>query len=523
MSIKKALVEIIAVILVSLSFVLILSSIAPLNMDEFSQYNALSYFVCPLNSYNTFREGFQYYDLAPINHVFLPLMSYGYVGSFPGLIYYPLYKIWPSPMSARFLGLMYLALQAFFLYKIFKMDFFVSFMLLLVFMPYSFQHFNDFGPIAITTTTVYFAYYLTKQWISMLDKGYKRSMVYAFFAGFVIFLGAWTKLSFFFALPSLFILLAYTFIQERKIFAEINHRKILFFHLSLVSFFVGFGAFVGLLLNAVQRGGNKYIQTITDPGRLNLLDSKVFFDKLSCLGKYFTNPLMSADRLFDISGQVSLVGVLLIATILLVLIYGVVKCKSRVFIALNFFLFLLSFSLILRSANTWGMHHVVMCMPFLVLALFAVFSELRKDKVVISLMVIFVLLNGSLYWQLNDHKYWHEKGLNYKGEAHLPQINSLINEKFAKDHVVVVIDWGMYYIKALYGPKDQCVMFIQPLNSISQINSLKDAMKKLNRKVLFLGKMPSESDLNLIKQNFPKLVEYNTGFDTGYWRIWVEL
>src|SRR5436305_1009926 len=42
----------------------------------------------------------------------LPLLTYSYVGSVHALLYWPLYLLWPSPISARLFGGLFLIAQA---------------------------------------------------------------------------------------------------------------------------------------------------------------------------------------------------------------------------------------------------------------------------------------------------------------------------------------------------------------------------------------------------------------------------
>jgi len=88
--------------------------------------------------------------------------------------------------------------------------------------------------------------------------------------------------------------------------------------------------------------------------------------------------------------------------------------------------------------------------------------------------------------------------------------------------VVIVVFCGMYYIKALYGPSQQCVLYIQPLNSEEQIIKIKEILNKTKRKALFISMANSESNISLIRASFPSLVELKTNFDAGPWRVLYE-
>jgi hypothetical protein len=102
------------------------------------------------------------------------------------------------------------------------------------------------------------------------------------------------------------------------------------------------------------------------------------------------------------------------------------------------------------------------------------------------------------------------------------KLNELLNKKYSNKYVFVVIDWGMYYMKALYGPRQQCVLYMEPLNSGDQIVKLKEILYKTKRKALFISLVNSESNLALIRTSFPSLAELRTDFDTGKWKVLYE-
>jgi hypothetical protein len=103
-------------------------------------------------------------------------------------------------------------------------------------------------------------------------------------------------------------------------------------------------------------------------------------------------------------------------------------------------------------------------------------------------------------------------------------LNYLNDGALSKNNIYVVIDWGMYYIQSLYGPKDQTVLYIDPLNSVSQINSVKKIAAKGDKNVIFILRTNYgyHSGLDLIKKNFDKVDRIQTAnlLSNDLWQIW---
>jgi hypothetical protein len=534
----KLLIESAAILLISFFVVHLFSVFIPYNMDDYAQYINISTWTYHLSSYNTFREDPRAYDLAVIDHHFLPLRSFVYVGSIPGFIYYPLYKLWPSPDSARFLGLLYLAVQAFLIYKIFDMDLLFSFAFLFIFMPYGFQHIVDPGVVSLLNTSVFAVYYFTQKWFALtFDLRSKKYIIYPVLAGLMMFLAFWSRLSYLFYLPSIILMTFSVFFLNRDKFLpsraiegdklvysfpwpqirEIKNRILLGF----AAMFAVLGVLTYLLLHALSVPGYRYYEIVFGGGRVNMLDPKALAAQASKFVRYFLNPPTVASKVFDFQGQiVTPTGIIYVVTFVLLMGYGIFLCyrskRSAGFIITNIFLFLVACGIIMRSQLAEGPHHIIPAFPFLILALFYIMSQFKKDKVIIALMVVFICVNASFYWQLVGKKD------SWETQSSLIKINNLINQKFEKTHVVVAIDWGMYYLQALYGGKDQCVLYIQPFNDQRTADALKKILKETHRKPLFLVKAHSDSNVVLINSNFPGLKIYDMKFDSGEWRIWYQ-
>ena len=503
---------IMAVSALALSF---FAKYVPFNMDEFISYVLISYNHSPLNRLNVFREALTEYYLAPFPNIFLPLRSFYYTGTLQAFLYYPIFILWASPLSARLLGLIMLAFQAYFLYKTFKTDIFISFIFLIFFMPYAYIHIADIGPMSFHTTSVLFICYLLSQWMASLIKKKKFMWKYPFLIGIILFLGVWYKIAYTFVLPGLFLLILYYMIENRKIFRSVPGKMILVRSLIVMAASAMIPTF--LLLNSVDPYGLKYYKWFTGSGILGIFD----FSKLIALCSFFTNPLKAANGIFVFGpDRITAQGILLILIIITFIVWGTMQLRSKKikigFIIVNLLCFFMTLLLESKSDRTYGMHHVVLSLPFLVLALSYIYSKVQGRLITIILAALFLMVNINLYFNITRLEY------QFSNHPNKIKLNELLNKKYANRYVFVVVDWGMYYIKALYGPRQECVLYIQPFNSEEQAVKVKEILHKIKRKALFIYSDYTVSDIGLIKREFPSLIELRTDFDTGKWKVLYE-
>ena len=519
----KSILNGLIILVASVLCVLLFSRYIPFHMDEFACYQGLNAFLYPLNQLNIFRESVTGYHLAPFGDLYLPLRSNAYMGSVQGILYYPLFKLWPYPESARLIGLAMMALQAFLIGKLFRINILAAFFSLLFFMPYAFQHIVDTGPVSIQTTSIFFLAYLAQRWAVALGENNRASWQYPLMIGLIIFLCIWIKLTFFFILPSLVLLMVYQWMINGK--GAIAGGRLPIMRRDLLILLISAVIPSIVLLNAAQRNGYKYYRVVSDCAFSNpcipaIPDLAALLGHAGQIMKYFTDPLWAAHRVFIIDGQITIHGILFWIPILGMFLLGMQVLRYRKerigFIALNLFLFFLTIFFLILNPFTWAMHHVVLAFPFMILAICHIYSRLRSSKMLLVLLALFMLFNFRAYSQL-------PRLAMVPGER-LSKIktNDILNERFQEKHAFVVIDFGMYYIKALYGHKTQCVLYIEPLNTPQQIYDLKRVLAKLNRKAVFVGLENSQSDLDLIKKEFSHLLTLQISSEKDDWKVWYE-
>ncbi|MEM2916214.1 MAG: hypothetical protein QXT19_02565, partial [Candidatus Woesearchaeota archaeon] len=197
-------------LIAAVSIVLVFSEFVPYNMDEFSMYRRIMCLHYENNSLNTFKEDCHGYDLDFINTgIVLPLRENAYMGSLTSLVYYPLFLVWKSPNSVRFLGLVFLLLQALLISKMFRLRAEYAFLGLVLFFPYFFQHIVDTGNVGLQCLGVFAIVFLLNKWLKTCK------IKYAALIGLAVFLGVWTKLTFLWMLPGLFLVFVYELISNK--------------------------------------------------------------------------------------------------------------------------------------------------------------------------------------------------------------------------------------------------------------------------------------------------------------------
>ncbi len=314
-------------------FLYFFSTYVPFNMDEFAVYHALACQEYPLNKYNTFRESCAIYDLAPLGEAYLPLRSSPYMGSFFGLLYYHLFKLWPAPYSARLLGLIILAMQAVLLNRIFKVNFLFSFLSLLLFMPYAFGHIADTGPVCFPIFSVFLVCYLAQKWAKSLEADKKYSVIFPVSIGGIIFLGIWHKLFYFSLLPGILVLIFYF---TGKLKAKLIKQSAFIFLIPAALSFILFNSAERTHRSHATRGGTSFI-TPYNPDKDNYRYSDFLFTQAKNLkmfsqirlAGYLINPLLSTHRIFKARDLITLKGTVWFSVVILLLFFGIRSLRAE--------------------------------------------------------------------------------------------------------------------------------------------------------------------------------------------------
>lgn len=528
---NKLFLRIMPPLLVAILITIWFSLIVPYNMDEFIHYHPIICHHYQYNSLNTFRESCGGYDLNLINlGIILPLRAYPYIGSILSVIYYPLFLISPSPISARLLGMIFLIIQSLILGKIFKIRFEYIFWAMILFFPYAFQQLVDTGPVGLQLTLLIACYYLFSQWVS------KLKLIYPVIIAILIFLGFWNKLSFVWYLPGLLLILFYFFWENRRnLLLKDNFRKlkvqsvvalvVLFFLLSIL--------FLSTDPNSFSNETYFAEVLALDISKMRQPSSLFNMETIKNSGAFISllNPLEATQRIYYVysahSGQYKYLVYLNNALVFIIfpslIIWLLFRYKKKALKpALLYLIFIITCLFIISTKQARFTHHIILAFPFLILS----FLELLKLEVLGKLKLRYLVFSAYLLFALTNASFWlifPTQKIKEPEDASKIKINRILSDEYlASNYFYVIIDWGMYYYQGLYGNKNQSVIYIEPLDEKGEIEKLRELSQNYNRKLLFVyNQQLMASDYILINNSF-KLKDCQMVKPDSSWQILLE-
>lgn len=501
----------------AIAVLLVFWAYVPLNMDEFVSYQTLAALYHPHSDENVFCSSNASFYLRVLGRFNLPLLTYDYIGSLSSLLYAPFFLVWPSPMSARITGVLALFVQALVLAKMFRFRTGVAFCCLLFFLPYSFAHIADTGPVAFQTTSVFIVCYLLHRWILSRRRSQRAWMMAA--AGLMIALGCWVKPTYFFVSAGLAITaVAGFFLALVRRPGERLRRTAEYLIL------VACAAVPAALVYQAQRpGGGAYLPVLTEP----YVPSQIF---LTGLGERFrenvfhflVNPLDSASHYFDVLPQLPLWRFLTCLLAGLLILGGVlargIGPRHRREILLNYALFALALLLVATNLYAKSMHHAVLAYPFLILAVARGVQRRRRGFFLRATLAAFIILNGSLFFRFPSLLAASRRISESK--VYVAQLNDELSRNQATDSVIACVDWGIYFVQALYGPRSQVVLFLCAPDDEKQLESAAAIARRLHRNLAVVGLDGNQRVRSHLRAEFPGTSERAASGSGNPWRIW---
>jgi len=471
-----------------------------MDMDELLCYSPLGllypYNIGDFNGNNRLAN-----TLAIIPGHFWPLRSYYYIGSVHALFYLPLYLVFPHFWSVRLVGLLFLAAQSVFISRLVKLPSSVIFLLLVLFFPYSVQHFIDAGPVALHCLLIYVLLFLFE-----FDNG-RRPLRRGALVGFLVFIGIWEKLSFLLLLPGLSLLAISALLRLLKSGAYSRVRIVKF----ALSAGLTSGIPTALLLCARDIHQVPYFRVMsTFSSRPENL-----WVKMTYLSACIFNPLQTLERFLPATNYNvlpwSILGTVIIILMLVVVVLGhrsALKASGKNdrllarYISLPIAAFVISYPIIAyRGLFT---HHVILAFPFLILSLSASVAALvrhatpRCRRIGLGALMLSLALYAPC-WAYLSH-FLPSQGDDWSRFAiH----EKLYDETLSRHYAYIVGDWGYYYLQWIYGNHDQMVLGDESVRTPEQVARLQAALKMTGRKALFVLTNPNSScDLDLLRRSF---------------------
>ena len=489
------------ILVCALAFVVLFSAIVPYNMDEFLFYDTI---LCHLYPGNNLQGGCDPFQLNILGTgLVAPLRSYDYVGSFPALYFLPIILLWGSPLAARLLGMVFLMAGGTLAARIFSFKPKIVVPALILTFPYLFQHLVDTGPVGVQIFFVYLLYILLDRWCALQHWRTISAIT------LISFCGIWTKPSFFWFAPGLTLILLIHIVRH---WAQLKMpgRLGVFLRQGMAGL-----AALGLLLAALYLSVSPLEPTVK-PFLEQLMRSQSYSFAEIVRGAWLTspslyaflNPLEATQRVYEVMfapGLSRLFSILhyLFVPITLLLLAAFARDFSRrklVLPAALYVSFLLTITMIIRTKDSWAMHHAILSYPFLILAALATIrcalqaiasTDRLWLRVYLALCaIVFIVVNITLYALFPNQTYL----VHTTPEKMLVQ--RIINTGSIPERTMVLtLDWGMFYYSGLFGSQQKSVLFEWGLNEPHRIEYLRNLAREHNRKLVLLY-TPKDTSIN---------------------------
>jgi hypothetical protein len=498
------LVDAVLLIVAGVLLVTVFSAFVPYNMDEFIHYNTLICHLFPLIDIGD--NACHSLDLLlPGTQWLAPLRAFHYSGSAPATYYLPLLLLWQDPLSARFLGLLFLFFEAVLLARVMRTRVWLPLLLLLTFFPYAFQHIVDTGPVGFHLFSIFALYALCGQWARTL---HPRYMV---FAALLVAFCVWIKFSYFWLLPGIGILWAVQVVRHKTWTlgrcSEILLQPLAALALALVPLVILISS-----VNPKNPSQQPYLDQLRRSDAYTFSEMFTIDWERTSIGQAFLRPLEASQRIFLVSRMPeeldrayrSLVYLFVPVFALLLAIAAFWHGNRGLWIPTALYVaFVSAVVMIARTKASAAMHHAILAFPFLVLAVGETVRLLRDRSgrwgivlrvVAIAWCMLFLGLSG-VYWSVMPRQAMH-----LTSDVSKDRLFRVLNDpEVANRYVIVVVDWGAYYIQGLYGHSDQILLWrwhVSP-EELRKLRILADAK---GRKLLFMHSQPeSEADIPMLR------------------------
>lgn len=504
---------------------------APLNQDEFMAYRILR---CPepLNwPQPLIRESCGEYDLK-LFEKWLPLRTYQYIGFVSSALYFPVFKIWPSYLSARLTSLITLVVLSALLTRLLKVPLIFGLVPVFLNLPLVAQSVVDTGPVAFHLVLC-----LLIPWIYLKsDQRWSAVLI-----GVLIFLGLANKPVFLGLIPGIFLLS----LAARPIYPRHEVIKKVWATWALAG--ITCLALSAIYFSAETRYGKTYLQEFL--GHTQVRQEIPLSKAFSKVVPFISNFENFLHRVYPINPGFSTVPPslgtdfitvslwvfgLLIALFYFRLRRSDLTSKSfgqclredsglRLAIA-GLAAFTITELFLIQTPASWAGHHFVLPVPFLLVSLTYLIHDLWCQQ---QKKLLFAGLALGLASMVTPLMHFREIGTRLQVERYLGIHHFLRDQQTSKQMITVSLDWGYHYFETAFGPEDQMSLRIKYFGQRPEAEAfLKDLSATTNRKLVFVGLDPPDSAVVRGLAAFPALRKLTPGTSPNVgrrnWTLWVQ-
>ena len=502
--------------------------VVPINVDESVQYHVIACNFYDNAKYHTFMnscDGSSDLNLLGI-HI---KRAYGYIGSFSSYFYYPFFRLHPSILTQKLVGVFFSIIFVTTLMLLEDKNRMSVMVMFGLSFPISYQLVNDTGPVRYGIFMSVFTPLFVK-FILRIRQNYVKILL-NIVLGFMLFLAVEDKIFFLYFIPSITLLvIAYNYEEKygQRIIDSINFLLkelwisiIIFVILTLLYLIVAKTSSGHIFVFELMESYKAYQYSFTGVLK-TFLSFMINFQKFS----HFVYPDgYSKFRLLDTSFS------------LLVWVYGfflIAKmCKKEVILLPPVKVFFTSLALILSivvmlfSRNAWAGHHFIYTYIYALLVVCQSTSyviEMKSQFLILYSFFSILLASQLLLFVPEPLSSWER----YKIFEYVKQ------ETIARNYMIVHISLGTYYISSLYGHKDQLsiqlgagarrnrpIQIGTPLDNktVTEIINLSEMVK---RRILCICRGPDCNSENLSDSFLKRIGFEEVKLSTSDWKVYLE-
>ena len=132
--------------------------------------------------------------------------------------------------------------------------------------------------------------------------------------------------------------------------------------------------------------------------------------------------------------------------------------------------------------------------------------------------MLFIVLNGSLFLRFPSMLAASRRMGSAK--AFVAELNDQLNRGPAAGSVIACVDWGIYFVKALYGPQSQVVLFLCSPDDDQQLRRSAAIAQRLHRDLVVVGLDGNRRTRDRVLAANPAMREVAGDGEGSPWRIW---
>jgi hypothetical protein len=491
----------------------------PMQMDMASHYHPLACLHFPLSYFNTLIEPCNRSYVLDVHGWFDLRRASTYQGFFPSFWYYPLYLVWNDYHSLFLINSIYLILGVIALSWFARIDFWIAF---IVFGGNAFVQYLILYDYALLGTVPFIMFMVPALIAYAVEtKTTGRGIAAGILAGILVFAVFETKPVFVYLFPCTALLLIMRWRQERW---ELNR-----FYRILPGALLA-ALLAGILLTSLTSSGQPYWRVLLGYTKYNADPSPYFQRFWHIIDAYWLRFPNSAAPTYSESSDMALLKWRGTKELLVTIPFWLCalcfvylgRRGSRILLFTAASLLAAGILHSLQLANVYNAYHANHMAPGIFYAVAAVavaahaaFQVRRKATSFVLAMLMLSQIACAIYMV-------NVPAAHRASPEIAPLITYLDRSGINSRYLTLHYDWGTYYLDAVYGPRDQVVMFSPYSFKEAGWKNIKRKAEILGRPIAIVRRADSNRGIKQIRQQFPTIMRiYPLEGESGVWEIWL--